>query len=75
MGHLRELPPAQRGYEQALDQALGGLAAGAVGHVDVLVAELGPLPARRLEDPEDLLLALGHGHQTTSRSRAKRPKL
>jgi hypothetical protein len=68
---LRDLG-TERGLEQALDHALRGLAARSVGHVDALVAELAALGAGRLDDPEDALLAPGHGH-TTSRSRAKRP--
>jgi hypothetical protein len=73
-GVLRDLG-AERGLEQALDHALGGLAARAVSHVDALVAELPALRAGGLDDPQDALLAVGHLHQTTSRSRAKRPKL
>ena len=53
---------AERGLEQALDHALRGLAARAVGHVDALVAELAALGAGRLDDPEDALLAVSHGH-------------
>ena len=58
---LRDLS-TERGLEQALDQALGGLAARSVGHVDALVAELAALGAGRLDDPEDALLAVGHWH-------------
>ena len=78
VAHRARALRAERRHEQALDHALGGLAAGAVGHVDALVAELRALAARRLDDPEDLLLATrvaGRGAHTTSRSRAKRPKL
>ena len=78
VAHRVELRRAEGGDEQALDQALRRLAAGAVGHRDALVAELRALAARGLDDPEDALLAargrLGaRRHQTTSRSRAKRP--
>ena len=62
--------------EQPLDQGLRRLAARPVGHRDVLVPEPRALGPRGLDDPEDALLALGDSgarHQTTSRSRAKRP--
>ena len=76
VGQLGQLPRLERRHEQPLDQTLRRLASGAMGHVDLLVAELGALGPRGLDDPEDLLLAIGDGgHQTTSRSRAKRPKL
>ena len=73
-GVLRRLSAEGR-LEQPLDHALGRLAAGAVRHVHPLGAELAALRARGLDDLEDaLLLAPGDAH-TTSRSRAKRPKL
>ena len=79
VGELVQRVGRERRRKQSLDQALRGLAAGPVGHVDPLIAELRALAARRLDDPQDLLLALGDdgriGHQTTWRSRAKRPKL
>src|SRR5438552_3177001 len=57
--------------QEALDQALGRLAPGAMRHRDLSLAAPPRLPAGRLDDPEDPLLAqLAH---TTSRSRAKRP--
>ena len=65
-------------HEQALDQRLSCLAAGAVGHRDPGVAELRRLRADGLDDVQHPLLAIGriggarHPH-TTSRSRAKRP--
>ena len=76
VGELLERPGAERGDEQALDQPLRRLAARAVRHRDVRVAELRLLAAGGLDDPEDLALALGdrvgRAH-TSSRSRAKRP--
>ena len=70
---------AERRHEQPLDQALGRLPAGAVGHRDLRVAELGAPAADVLDQAEHVLLAVGHSaliaHHTTSRSRAKRPKL
>ena len=79
VGQLVERVGMERRGEQALDQSLSRLAAGPVGHGDPRVAELRALAAGRLDDPEDRLLSLRDsravGHQTTSRSRAKRPKL
>ncbi len=82
VAHLGQRVAAQRGGEQALDQRLGRLAARAVGHRDPLVTELGPFAAGGADDAQDALLAVGDdragarvGHHTTSRSRAKRPKL
>jgi hypothetical protein len=79
VGHLVERRGVKGGRQQALDQALRRLAASAVGHVDPRVAELRALAPGGLDDVEDRLLALGDrrtvGHHTTSRSRAKRPKL
>ena len=59
VGHLAERVARERRHEQPLDQALRRLAAGAVGHRDLRIAELRALAARGLDDPEDLLLALG----------------
>ena len=61
VGERRERGRAEGGDEQALDQRLRGLAAGAVGHRDVLVLEPRALGARGLDDPEDPLLAVGDG--------------
>ncbi len=65
------------GHEDALDQRLRGLAAGAVRHRDVRVAQLWSPRALLLDDVEDPLLALAHARarhrHTNSRSRAKRP--
>jgi hydrogenase expression/formation protein HypD len=66
----------QRGDEQPLDEPLRGLAACPVGHRHVRVAELRPLAAGGLDDPEHRALAVGDGAaraHTSSRSRAKRP--
>ena len=76
VGERGERRRGEGGDEQALDQRLRRLAAGAVGHRDVLVLEPRALGARGLDDPEDPLLAIGDGGSathTTSRSRAKRP--
>jgi hypothetical protein len=51
-----ELGHAERGREQAFDQRLGRLAAGAVRDRDRGVLEARPLRARGLDDPEDPLL-------------------
>ena len=59
--------------EQPLDERLRRLAAGAVGHRDLLVAEAQRLRADPLDQLEGACASVG-GH-TTSRSRAKRPKL
>ena len=79
VGHLGQRLAAERRHEEALDQGLGRLPAGAVGHRDLRVAELGAPAADVLDQPEDVLLPVGDrgpvAHHTTSRSRAKRPKL
>ena len=64
---------AEGGREQALDQRLRRLAAGAVRHRDPLVLEPRALGARGLDDPEDPLLAVGDGaaHLTRPPSRAR----
>ena len=49
-------PRCRRRAEEALDQRLAGLAAGAVRHRDALVLELRLLAASGLDDPEDPLL-------------------
>ena len=67
VAELGERLVGERRQQQALDQRLGRLAAGAVRHRDPLVAELRLLRARRLDDPEDPLLA-GRGGHTASRS-------
>ena len=48
-----------------------GLAAGSVGHRDVRVAELRPLGARRLDDREDLRLAVGDQASAITRPLAR----
>jgi len=86
--HVERVRVERRG-DQSLDQGLGGLAPGSVGHGDLGIAELRTLGAGRLDDPEDPRLAIGFSwsrrrrggiashhwpvHYTTSRSRAKRP--
>ena len=71
--------PPNAGTNRPSISALGRLPAGAVGHRDVRVAELGAPAADVLDQAEHVLLAVGHSdliaHHTTSRSRAKRPKL
>ena len=61
----------ERRCKEALDHALRGLATGAVSHSHALIAELRAFATRGLDDPERGLLC----PHTTSRSRAKRPKL
>src|SRR5439155_8650107 len=75
VAELLQRAVAERRDEHALDQALRRLAAGAVRHRDLRVAELRPLAPRDLDDPEDPLLTIGDRRpaHTTSRSRAKRP--
>ncbi len=60
VGELVERLGGECRGEQALDQRLGRLASGAVGHRDPLVLEPRALRARRLDDLEDPLL-LGRG--------------
>ena len=68
----------ERRHEQALDQRLRRLAAGAVRHRDPLVAELRPAAAGRLDACRGRAARARRAwrrvaHQTTARSRAKRP--
>ena len=86
VAELRERLVTEGGQQQALDQRLAGLAAGAVRHRDALVLELRLLAAGGLDDPEDPLFPrdrrcgarpiddraalLALGAHTTSRSRA-----
>ena len=77
-GQQRRRRPARRGsggaegrHQQPLDQGLGGLAPGAVGHGDARVAEPRALRARPLDAVEDDLLALGDG---ASGSPIRRPR-
>jgi hypothetical protein len=70
--HRGEGLRAEGGDEQPLDHRLRRLAAGAVGHRHLRVAELPPLGPRGLDDPENPGLALRDAH-TSVRSRAKRP--
>jgi hypothetical protein len=67
VAELRKRVVGEGGQQQALDERLAGLAAGAVRHRDVGVLELRLLGAGRLDDPEDPFLSGGFGH-TTSRS-------
>ena len=71
---IRELCDAERRREQAFDQRHGRLAAAAVCHRDLGVPEAERLGLHPLDQAEDVLLgAIFDGHQTTARSRAKRP--
>jgi len=59
---------AEGGLEEGLNQGVGGLAPGAVGHVDGLVADPGRLPADVLDAVQHLLLVplsdvLGFSHR------------
>ena len=73
VAELGERLVTEGGQEEALDQRLAGLAAGAVRHRDALVLELRLLAAGGLDDPEDPLFPRGPGGgvaHTTSRSLA-----
>ncbi len=73
-GGVGELLETERGREQAFDQRERRLAAGAVGHRDLLVAEPKRFRLDPLDEPEDLLLgAVLDRHQTAAGSREKRP--
>ena len=61
--------------EQPLDQGQRRLAAGAVRHRQLRVAEARRPGAHALDEVERLLLAGVGRHHTTARSRATRPKL
>ncbi len=76
VGELVEGLGGEGGGEQALDQRLGRLAAGAVGHRHLVVLEPRALGARGLDDLEDALLAVrallaGALTRPPSRSRAR----
>jgi hypothetical protein len=60
--------------EEPLDERKGRLTAGAVCHRDLRVAEPERLRLDPLDQPQNVLLGARLGrHQTTARSRAKRP--
>jgi hypothetical protein len=72
---IRELRQPERGREEAFDERLRRLAAGAVRHRDPLVAEAERTRSDSLDQVEGVLLALLQPRHTAARSRANRPKL